>query len=176
MSSIYNLDSANIFVGDDAPDHSEYLTIETIKWPSLEEATKEVKPGGGAMSIEVGMKSIKPLTLGFKLFGMQPDAMGKFMKPAKDHFTIRGNLFDVKKQENLKVVGVVFGRIVKVDMGEFKKEDGVSTDYEVKEITKYKLHIDGDEKYYFDFFAGPAGVRVNGQRVFNRVARNLGLV
>jgi P2 family phage contractile tail tube protein len=176
MSTIYNLDSANLFTGDDDPNKSEFLVIETIKWPSLEEATKEVKPGGGAMSIDLGMKSMKQLTLGFKLFGLQPRVMGKFMKADKDHYTIRGNLFDVKAQENLKVVGVVFGRMVKADMGEFKKEDGVSTDYEIKEITKYKLHVDGDEKYYFDFFAGPAGVRVNGNKIFNRAARNLGLV
>lgn len=176
MSTIYNLDSANLFTGDDDPNHSQFLVIETIKFPALEEATKEFKPGGGVMSIELGMKNIKPLTLGFKLAGLQPRVMGQFMKDTKDNYTIRGNLFDAKTQENLKVVGVVFGRMVKTDLGEFKKEDGVSTDYEIKEITKYKLHVDGDEKYYFDFFAGPAGVRVNGRKIYNRVARNLGLI
>ena len=175
MSTIYNLDSANLFTGDDDPTKSEFLVIESIKFPTLEESTKEFKPGGGVMSIDLAMKSLKSLTLGFKLFGLQPRVMGKFMKETKDHYTIRGNLYDVKTQENLKVVGVVFGKMVKADMGEFKKEDGVSTDYEIKEVTKYKLHVAGDEKYYFDFFAGPGGVRVNGQKIFKQAARNLGL-
>jgi len=176
MSTIYNLDSANLFTGDDDPDHSQYLVINNIKFPALEEETKEFKPGGGVMGIEIGMKSIKSLTLGFNLFGIQPRVLKQFMKEGKEHYTIRGNLFDVKKQEDLKVVCVVHGRMVKVDLGDFKKGDGVESDYEIKEITKYKLHVDGDEKLYFDFFAGPAGVRINGEKVFRRAARNLGLV
>lgn len=174
MSTIYNLDSANLFTGDDDPDHSQFLVINSIKFPMLEEETKEFKPGGGVMGIEIGQKSIKALSLGFKLFGFNPRVMNRFMD-GKEHYTIRGNLLDVKKQEDLKVVCVVHGRMVKVDMGDFKKGDGTESDYEIKEITKYKLHIDGDEKYYFDFFAGPGGVRVNGKKVFRRAARNLGL-
>lgn len=175
MSTIYNLDSANLFTGDDEPNQSEFLRIETIKFPALEEETKEIKPGGGVMQIKLGMKSIKPISLGFKLFGMQPKILNKFMKDTKDHYTIRGNLFDVKKQEDLKVVCVVFGRLTKVDIGDFKKDDGVSTDYEINEVTKYKLHVNGDEKEYFDFF-DPGALRVNGQKIMRKMARNLGLV
>lgn len=175
MSTIYNLDSANLFTGDDDPTHSQYLVMSSVKFPPLEEETKEFKPGGGAMSIEIGMKSIKALTLGFKLFGVQPRVLNNFMKDNKDHYTIRGNLFDVKNQVDLKLVCVVHGRMVKVDMGEYKKGDGVETDYEIKEITKYKLHVDGDEKLYADFFGGPGAFRVNGRPIFRRAARNLGL-
>lgn len=175
MSTIYNLDSANLFTGDDKPNQSEYLRIESIKFPVLEEVAQEFKPGGGVMAIDLGMKNIKPLTLGFKLFGLQPSNLNRFVKDEKDHYTIRGNLFDVHKQEDLPVVCVVFGRMTKVDMGEFKKEDGVSSDYEIKEVTKYKLHVNKDEKYYFDFFAGPIGFRVNGKKVFRKASRNLGL-
>ena len=175
MSTIYNLDSMNLFTGDDDPNQSEFLRIESIKWPALEQETKEIKPGGGVMQLKIAMKSLKPLTLGFKLFGMQPKILNRFMKDEKDHYTLRGNLFDVHKQEDLKVVCVVFGRLTKLDIGDFKKDDGVSTDYEVNEITKYKLHVDGEEKDYFDFF-DPASTRINGKKIMRKMARNLGLV
>lgn len=175
MSTIYNLDTANLFTGDDDPDHSQYLVIDTIKLPSFEEATKEVKPGGGVMSIKMRTKSIAAPVLGFNLVGVQPRVMRNFLKPSREKYTMRGNLYDVRRQEDLAFVVVVEGRMTKVELKEFKKEGDISTEYEINEVVKYKLHIDGEEEVYFDFFAGPAGIRINGNKRFSRAARNIGL-
>lgn len=175
MSNIFNLDAATLFIGDAEPDKAHYLDINTIQLPSLEEATREVKPGGGVLGINMRTKSIKALTLGFNLVGVQQRVMDYIAKEKREKYTIRGNLYDLRRQEDLPFVGVAEGRMMKRDIKEFKKEGDIETEYEINEIVLWKLHIDGKEQEYFDFFAGPAGIRINGNKRFNRVARNLGL-
>lgn len=175
--TILNLDTANLFAGDDDPNSSQFLTLNSIKWPDLDEKMKAHNPGGGVMAVDVGMRSLDPMTLSFKLAGIQPDVMNQFMNgsPRRKKYTIRGNLNDLKTQADIPVLGVIEGRMISVKVGEFTKDNGLDTDYMIKEVVSYSLFIDGVEKLYFDLFAGPRGVRIDGVPIFNDVARNIGL-
>lgn len=175
MSTIFNLDTANLFAGDDDPNHSQFLVLNSVKLPSLEEQTKEHKPGGGLVGVEIGMRSIAALMIGFNLNGLNPKVMNKFMTGRREAYTIRGNVSNVKTQEDIPLVCVVHGRMTKAEISDFKKDDGVDTDYEIKEIVRYTLKLDRDEKYFFDFFGGPNAVRIDGRSIFRSVARNIGL-
>lgn len=175
MATIYNLDTANLFAGDEDPDHSQFLVLNTVRFPALEETTKEVKPGGGVVGVKIGMRSVAAPMISFNLTGINPKVMNKFMTNRREHYTIRGNIANISTQEDIPLVCVVYGRMTKVDMGEFRKDDGINTDYEINEIVRYQLKIDGDEKYFIDIFGGPNAIRVDGRPLFREVARNIGL-
>lgn len=175
-ATIFNLDAANLFTGDDDPGNSQFLTLQSVKLPSLEESTRSHTPGGGIMAIDIGNKKINALMLTFTLVGLNPDVMPKFMAPQRQKYTVRGNLFNASTQEDLPVVGVITGKMVRSEVSQFTKDDGVNTDYEIREVTKYMLTIDGQEKYYFDFFGGIGAARVDGVPMFQAAARNLGLL
>lgn len=174
-ATIFNLDTANLFVGDDDPDNSQFLTLNGVKVPMLEESTRTITPGGGIVAMDVGMRKITISPLTFKLSGLNPDVMPKFMVNRRIKYTIRANVSNVRTQEDVPLVATVEGRMVKVDMAEFKKDGEVDTDYEIKEIVHYMLKLGTQEKYYLDAFSGPNGVRIDGVPVFRNVARNIGL-
>lgn len=174
-ATIYNLDTANLFVGDDNPDNSQFLTLQSVKMPMLEESTRTINPGGGVIAMDIGNRKITISSLTFKLNGINPDVMPKFMANRRVKYTIRGNVSNIRTQEDLDLVSVIEGRMVKVDMSEFSKDSEISTDYEIKEIVFYSMHMANVEKYYLDAFAGPAGVRIDGVPLFRNVARNIGL-
>ncbi len=173
--TIYNLDTANLFVGDDDPENSQFLTLMSVKIPSLEEATRTIEPGGGIVAIDFGLRKINALSISFGLSGINPDVMPKFMPSRRTAYTIRGNISDVRTQEDIPLVATIQGRMTKLDVGEFKKGGEVNSDYEIKEIVHYMLKIGDQEKFYMDAFAGPNGVRIDGVPVFRDVARNIGL-
>jgi len=174
-ATIFNLDTANLFVGDDNPDNSQFLTLSGVKIPSLEESTRTISPGGGVVAIDIGMRKITMSSLTFKLSGLNPDVMPKFMANRRIKYTIRANVSNVRTQEDTPLVATIEGRMVKMDVGEFKKDGEVDTDYEIKEIVHYMLKLGTQEKYYLDAFAGPSGVRIDGVPIFRNVARNIGL-
>lgn len=174
-ATILNLDTANLFLGDDDPDDSQFLALSSVKLPNLEEAVKEHTPGGGVGTIEIPMRKLNAIALTFSLMGMAPDALSMFMAARRQNYTVRGNMFDLASQNDIPVVGVVFGRMTKVEVSDFKKDDGVSTDYEIKGVMRYRLTIGGREKFFYDALQGPRGVRIDGVNPFARVARNIGL-
>lgn len=175
-ANILHMDSANLFAGDDDPNNSQFLVIKDITLPSLEETVKDHTGGGAAMSIEIGMRVIEKLMLRFKLEGFQPEVSNKFMPlTGRTKYTVRGNIRDIRDHTELGVEAIVEGRMTKVEVSEFDREKGVDTDYEIKEILFYQVLLGGQEKFYFDYFSGPAGVRVDGNLVFAAQARNLGL-
>jgi len=171
------MDMANLFVGDDDPSNSLFHVIKNIKFPSLEETTKEHMGGGAVVGLEIGMRSIKPVNLTFQVEGMAPDTSARFMpaNPARIKYTVRGNMRDLKTHEDLEVRAIVEGRMTKVEYSEFDRDKGMTTDYEIKEVFFYSLHIGGIERLYFDYWAGPSGIRIDGATRYQAVARNLGL-
>lgn len=174
-ATIYNLDTANLFVGDEDPDNSQFLVLNGIKIPALEESTRTITPGGGIVAIDIGNRKITIAPFTFKLSGLNPDVMPAFMATRRKKYTMRGNLANVRTQEDIPVVMTIEGRMVKVDINEVKKDSDVDSDYEVREIVHYMLKIGDKEKYYLDAFAGPNGVRIDGVSPFREVARNIGL-
>lgn len=174
--TLYNLDTANMFVGDDDPTNSLFLALKTVKLPGLEEQTKEHLGGGAMASVRLGMRSFQLGALSFTLEGVNPDVMPRFM-PATGRikYTIRGNIRDIRSHDDIPLRAIVEGRMTKVDMSEFKKDDGVTTDYEISEMLFYHLYFGSQEKIYFDYFSGPNGLRIDGISPVQNVARNLGL-
>lgn len=176
-STIHHLDMANIFVGDDDPTKSVYLTLKNFKLPSLEETTKDHTGGGAVMGITVGMALIQAPTFTFQLEGLNPHIDERFLPGIQRRitYTVRGNVSDLRDHRDIEVKAIIEGRMTKVEMSDFDREKGTTTDYEIKEVVYYALYFDGEEEWYFDYFSGAAGVRRKGSPMFPNKARNLGL-
>jgi phage tail tube protein FII len=177
-SAFMQMDAANIFVGDDNPTDSLFLSIKNVNFPDLEEGTKEHIGGGAAGVIEMGNRVIRPFNFTFQLEGFNADHIGTFMPSngARLKYTVRANLRDLRTHADVPVLGVIEGRMTKMTTSEFTRDNGVTTDYEIKEVFFYTLHVGGQEKLYFEYLKGLAGVRKNGQAMFAAPARNLGLI
>lgn len=176
-ATLFNLDAANLFVGDDDPTNSQFLTLKNVKLPGMEEQTKEHMGGGAVASIRLGMRSFSIAALTFTLEGFNPTVMTRFMPVAAQRikYTVRGNIRDIRTHEDISMRAIVEGRMTKSELSDFKKDDGVTTDYEINEILFYHLYFGAEEKIYFDYWAGPNGLRIDGVDALPGVARNLGL-
>lgn len=176
VATITNVDTANLFVGDDDPANSQYLVLNSFTLPDLQEVTKSYNPGGGVTAIEMGMRRINALTLPFSLHGINEDVLPYFMKSRRSMYTVRGNLANISDQSDKPFVATIEGRMTKATLGQFTKDNGMDSDYEIKEIMRYKLVIGTTEKFFFDAFMGPRGVRIDGVETFRAVSRNIGLI
>lgn len=178
MSGLYIMDMATIMVGDADPDTLNHLVLQSVQLPVLQEKTSDHMPGGSVMGVNIGMNALEALSLTFKMKGLNPDTSRKLGigQARRLNYTMRGNVRDVREDRNFAAKCVVNGRMCKVNMSEFSRDSGIDEDYEVMEIMRYELFLDGAEKFYFDFFRGPAGARVDGVPIFSTQAANLGLV
>jgi len=177
MPGIYIMDMATIMVGDD-PDNLNHLKLTNVQLPSLEETTNQHTPGGAVMGLEIGMTMLAALNLTFKMKGLNPETYGKLGigQARRLNYTIRGNVRDVVEDRNMAGKAVVTGRMTTLNQSEFARESGVDEDFAVKEIVRYQFFLDGAERYYFDYFRGPAGARIGGNPIFAAQAGNLGLI
>lgn len=176
-NTLYVMDAAAIFLGDADPTAAEIVTIKSVKIPAITEKQKDHSGGGASMDLKLGMRVIEALELTFKLEGFNPKAMSQLMPiTGQVKYTIRGNVRDVAANTDIGVRAIVNGRMVKYEPGEVTRDSGIESDYMISEVVGYQLFLDDVEKYYFDYFAGPLGVRVDGAQVFRTQARNLGLV
>jgi phage tail tube protein FII len=177
MATIFEMDMANLFAGDDDPANSQHLTIQEVKIPALQEKTSDHTPGGGVMGIQIGMRILEPLELTFKLKGINPTVMNRFgvSSPVRRKYTVLGNVRDLQTGRDIPLKVVAEARMIKVELDAFSRDNGMSTDYQLAEVMHYELWLDGVEKYYFSFFEGPSGARVDGVAMFGDAARNLGL-
>lgn len=175
---MFILQKAALFADDDNPNNAHHLDLTSVKLPMLQESSTDHKPGGGAMGIKIGMGQVEALSMSFKMKGVAPDLLVQFgiNAPRRRKYTIRGNIVDVQEAIDIPAVAVIEGRIIKADLSEFSSDNGSDSDFEVHEITFYNLVINGREKFHMDYWAGPAGVRVDGVATQGAVARNLGLL
>lgn len=130
--------------------------------------------GGGVGVIDIGICKLNLLMMFFKFVGLNLDVMLKFMVLLCFKYMVCGNFFDVCVQFDIFVVGIIEGKMIKVDINEFKKDFDVGFDYEIKEVVFYQLMIGGKEKYYFDFFVGFGGICIDGFQLFCQVVINVG--
>ncbi len=176
-NTLYIMDAAALFLGDADPTDAEIVTIKSVKIPALKEKTKSHMGGGATMEINLGMRALDPLEFSFKLEGFNPKAMSQLMPVAGTlKYTVRGNVRDVKAGLDIGVRAIVNGRMTSYEPGEFSRDQGMESDYMFAEIMGYQLFLNDVEKFYFDYFGGPLGVRVDGEQIFRGQARNLGLV
>lgn len=177
MSTLYIMQMASLFAGDDDPTKAHFVDIEGVKLPDLTEKTKDFMPGGGVFGLSIGMRMIEPFKLTFKLHGLQPDVMSKMgiNSPSRRKYTVRGNIVDIRTGEEIGGKAIIEGRLIKTSFSEFKREEGIDMDYEVGEVTHYEMFLGTTEKYYFDFFGGPGAVRIDGVASYLNSAVNLGI-
>lgn len=175
-STVFHVDAATLFVGDDDPTNSQHLVLKSVKLPTLTEKTRDHSPGGGPVSVKLGMRKIEAPEPTFKLEGINPTVMNKFMPPTRTMYTMRANIRDVVQQTDIAMKAIIQGRMMEVDMGDFGTDESVESDYKISEVLYYQVFFDNQEKYYFSFPEGYAGVRVDGQQVFRQMAANLGLL
>lgn len=176
-NTLYIMDAAALFLGDEDPTDAEIITIKSVKIPALKEKTKSHMGGGATMEINLGMRAIEPLEFTFKLEGVNEKAMSQLMPVAgRLKYTVRGNIRDLRSGADIGIRAIIDGRMTSYEPGEFSRDNGMESDYMFAEIMGYRLIVNDVEKFYFDFFAGPLGVRVNGVQIFRGQARNLGLV
>lgn len=177
MATINVIDMMNLFVEDEDPTKSQFLVLEEVKLPMFQEKTSEHMGGGAVAGLKIGMRALEPLEFSFKLRGFNPDVINKFMTTPSTFrkYTALGNVRDLQSALDFPAKIIVGGHMTKVDHGTFKRDDAMETDYEISEITHYEFYLNGIEKYYFNYFDGPLGWRVDGVAQFGNAARNLGL-
>lgn len=176
-NTLYIMDAAALFLGDEDPTDAEIITIKSVKIPALKEKTKAHMGGGATMEVNLGMRALDPLEFSFKLEGVNEKAMGQLMPVSgRLKYTVRGNIRDIKTGDDIGIRAIVDGRMTSYEPGEFSRDQGMESDYMFAEIMGYQLFVNDVEKFYFDYFGGPLGVRVNGNQIFRTQARNLGLV
>lgn len=173
-STIYHMDAANLFVGDDDPTNSQFLVLKNIKLPNLEEVKKEHFGGGAIGKLSMGMGAIEALALTFNLEGFTPDVLSRFMSPVgRLKYTLRGNIRDLKELTDIEVKAVLEGRMTKAELSEFDHEKGIDSAYEITEVIHYALYFGQQEKLFYNLFT--SRLRVNGVDVTRQRNINLGI-
>lgn len=176
-SELLHLDAANLFVGDEDPSNSKFLQLKTLKMFDLEEITKEHLGGGAMAQIVIGTRAFKVAPVTFKLEGYNPDVDARFMPAGQRRikYTVRGNISNLRTHAETEIKAVIEGRMTKMSKSDFERDKGIESEYEINEILYLELFYGGVEKLYFDYWAGPAGLRRDGAPVAPALARNLGL-
>lgn len=174
---ITELLAANLFVGDDDPNSSEFQTLLEVKLPMLQEKTKEHMGGGMLGSISYSMMAFEPLEMTFKLKGYNPRVMSRLSisSPRRTRVTMLGHAMELNSSKEISVKCVVEGRITRMDNSAFQRDGGIEHDYQVNEVVFYALYLDSSEKIYLNLLQGPSGYRIDGATPFANMARSLGL-
>lgn len=146
-------EAVNMFVGDDGPDNSKHMNLESIKLPSLEEVSQTYYPGGGIGEISIGGLGLKKLDVTFKIKGFDPQIMSAFglSSPVRMPYTVYGVIRDKKGNRAIELKAIIEARLGKIEADELKRGDLSGHDHMLHEIWHYELHWDGREKYFYDF-------------------------
>ncbi len=161
MSTLYVMEAANLFCGDDDPTRSKHLSLSELKLPTLEEQFQEHHAGGSIVGIKVGV-GIAALEATFKLRGWDPDLLIQFGLGTRQRhrYTAYGVIRDKRTNRAIEAKAVMEARLAKIEIEAFQRGEFTGHDYMLDEIMHYELHFDEAEKFYFDFFTQE--YRVNG--------------
>lgn len=161
MSTIYIMEAANLFCGDDDPTASKHLTLTELQLPNLQESFQDYHPGGSRVQIEVAV-GVQKLEASFKLAGWDPDLLTQFGlgASARKKFTAYGSIRNKRTGEAIEAKAVLEGRLGSASPEAFQRGEMQGFDYTIAEILHYELHFGGAEKIYWDFFT--ADWRVDG--------------
>jgi hypothetical protein len=163
MATIYIPEAMNLFVGDAGPSNSKHLVISEITFPKLTEKTAEHHAGGSIGAIEIGGLGMNALELGFKLTGVDPQSAAQFGVNGASQmpYTILAAVRDKQAGQALAYQAIVWGRMVEIDPGSFKRGDIMQQTHMIKEVMRYQLTWNNSELFYYDFYTSTW--RVNGQ-------------
>lgn len=176
MSTIFHMDAASLFVGDEENGH--HLDLANVKPAALEEMEEDFIGAGAGMQVGIPMAAINKLMVPFQIKGLAPDLQKHFMGATRKRFTIRGNVFNLRTEEDMAARISIQGKMRKAETSQFEKSSGVNTDFEIGNIFVYEMYVgEGTSPLYaFDYFAGIGSIVIDGQRPYAGKARNLGLV
>lgn len=159
--SLFFLEAFNLFVGDEGPDNSKHLILESLKLPVLEENTQSYTPGGGLGEITVGGLGLKALECTFKVKGPDPQIMSQFLGGgARKPFTAYGAVRDKQGGGAIEIKAVMEGRMVRLEKDEWQRGELAGHDHGINELWHYELYWGGKEKFYYDFLT--SSWRVDG--------------
>jgi P2 family phage contractile tail tube protein len=153
MSTIYIMEAANLFCGDDDPTASKHLTLAEMKLPTLQEMYQDHHAGGSRVKIEVAV-GIEKLESTFKLNGWDPELLTKFGlgSATPRRFTAYGMIRDKRTGAAIESKAIIEGRLGKIDPDAFQRGELQGHEYGINEIVHYELWFGEQEKMYFDFY------------------------
>jgi hypothetical protein len=146
-------EAMNLFVGDNGPDNSKHLILETVKLPTLEETGQDYIPGGGIGEIAVGGLGLKKLESTFKIKGYDPQVMSQFGLGSRGRlpYTFYGAIRDKKGNRAIELKVIMEGRLAKIEGDDLQRSELIGHDHMIHEIWHYECYWDKKEKYYYDF-------------------------
>jgi phage tail tube protein FII len=172
--NVYIMEAVNLICGDtgteQAPGKSTHLTISELKLPGFEENYIDHQPGGAPVSIEVPTH-FNRLEATFNLNGWQPEVMGLLAQSdvLMQRFTAYGLIRDRRTGAALRAVGVMWGRLGRVNPTAFSRGNMQSHEFSIRSIIHYELSMQlapNSEPvpiYKWDFFSMDFKVYVNGE-------------
>jgi P2 family phage contractile tail tube protein len=136
------------------------------KLPMLSKSGESFTPGGANGAIEI-MTSAEALELQFSTKGVQPELVAQFGigYGQRRTYTLLGALVDEYAADAtgrvIQVRATVIGKMASADLEKFEGGGLPGTEYTIKSITKYSLHIGSTEVCRWDLMLGgwmdPAG-------------------
>lgn len=146
-------EATNLFVGDDGPNNSKHLNLESVKLPTLEEIMQTFYPGGAIGEIEVGGLGLRKLEMTFKVKGHDPQILSQFGLGTRERrpYTCYGLVRDKQGNRPVELKAIVHARLGRIEGDELKTGELIGHDHALHEIWHYELYWDGKEKYFYDF-------------------------
>ena len=155
MSYLYIQQGMNLVVGDDGPDNSKDLILNSCEIPSMEEMTATHLAGGARAEIEINLKTLKALSCTFKCNGYDPQAAVKFGVGTGETipYTFYADVVNKNGGAKMQVKAVMRGSLAMMKMDSSERSKLVSHDHKISEIFHYELYYGTQEIIFWDFFA-----------------------
>lgn len=170
MAEVLTMEAANLICGDlgaeVAPGSSTHLQLAELKLPGFEENYVDFLPGGTMVGIEIPTH-FNRLEGAFNLNGWQPEVMGILAQSDVNmqRFTAYGLIRNRRTGEANQAVGVMEGRMGRVNPTAYRKGDLQMFEFSIRSIVFYHLmmqeNVDAQLQtiYRWDFFSGEFSVR-----------------
>lgn len=160
-------EATNLFVGDDGPDNSKHLTLDTLKLPTFEEKSQSHHAGGAIGEITIGNLGLNALECTFGVKGYDPQIMSQFGLGLRRSlpFTVYGAIRDLQGGGVVELKCIMQGRLAKLEGDDLKRGELIGHSHTIQEILHYQVMFGNKEKFYYDFFTSDwrvDGVSQNG--------------
>lgn len=151
---IFIQEATNLFVGDDGPNNSKHLILDTLKLPTFEEKSQAHFAGGAIGEIMVGNLGLNALELTFGVKSYDPQIMSQFGLNSRRRlpYTIYGAIRDLQGGNMVELKCVLQGRIQKLEGDDLKRGEIIGHNHTIQEILHYEVFFDQKEKFYYDHF------------------------
>ncbi|CDX55870.1 Phage major tail tube protein [Mesorhizobium plurifarium] len=148
------LEQVNLFVGDQDPEDSNHIKLQSLGLPTLEQVTVAHLGGGAPGEVEFGMNAIKALQPTFKFAGFAKSsyrAMGVGTNQPMN-FTGYGVLKNKQTGDAFQAKTVIRGIVSRIAPDAFDRSSAFGHDHQIGEVTHYELSVDNEEWFYWDYF------------------------